>query len=714
MSKRLTLIIIGIYSLIVPSIGQTNKLLGSELHVQRFTPTPLVLFHSDGTTYEFLAKGNPAAYDTMEFSVYNPDGTTLIRKRLNTLSGNISPNSAFWYGNDILLILTIEDSIKIQNTVYKARKQIGSDFEMYGRIGIVLDKNLEIKKQFFIALSQSFGLYSLVYQNSGSLLFSSVFSDTVDLRPCGGSLIRSPKDSLGYNCNYGYLELDTNFRFKKLTYTQTINAPTFAPYFGTTSRIQRKVGGHFDNKDTLRYLSLRKKSSLNLCPFLFTLDSNLEVKKAIFGERITPGNEFVYSQLRAIFEDKDYNNYISFYSFGKFKFAGQTIGVSNDYSSSIVKIDSSGNGLWAKTLSTGMSFVYGWELLLDTVHNQLLYGGALEDTFSVGDQLFSIPRGSKQEVFASSFDLNGNFLNFRRIGFQVPNAAINDFRFNRDSSGNFYTILRTTDAQSFNIDCQTITYRAVQGDSSRRIWLKFGPSTLKKDSILKHWDICTGQGQIKAFYKTNYPDLQYKWNTQTVDSTFSFSQGGNYRLIVKDATCYADTNYFKFAPKAIIAEPSIIGANQANNIGAFLYNISAPDSLQINWQLAGGQLVSGQGTDSIYVNWSAFGQGLVSYTLTGLQSGCRHSDSLSVLITSNNSIIDKNSQFKIYPNPTDNIIIILTKRLENTYFNLTNILGHSIANGYFINGHKQIDLTNLDPGIYILKINSETIKVVKN
>ncbi len=142
-----------------------------------------------------------------------------------------------------------------------------------------------------------------------------------------------------------------------------------------------------------------------------------------------------------------------------------------------------------------------------------------------------------------------------------------------------------------------------------------------------------------------------------------------------------------------------------------------PDSLQINWQVLGGQIIAGQGSDSIYVTWNNPGEGFVSYTLTGFQSGCQQMDSLLVLVTPTHSIISQTGQTVVYPNPTDHSISISTKSLGKTSFNLTNILGLEVAAGDFSNGHKKLILSHLEAGIYFLKLTSastnETIKVVK-
>jgi len=78
------------------------------------------------------------------------------------------------------------------------------------------------------------------------------------------------------------------------------------------------------------------------------------------------------------------------------------------------------------------------------------------------------------------------------------------------------------------------------------------------------------------------------------------------------------------------------------------------------------------------------------------------------------SVNDENlNTISVYPNPVKNTIFIQDNKTQNVPFNLVNILGQTVLKGTISN--QQINVSNLDEGIYLLKLNNyQTIKIIKN
>ncbi|MBO7073926.1 MAG: leucine-rich repeat domain-containing protein [Bacteroidales bacterium] len=76
-----------------------------------------------------------------------------------------------------------------------------------------------------------------------------------------------------------------------------------------------------------------------------------------------------------------------------------------------------------------------------------------------------------------------------------------------------------------------------------------------------------------------------------------------------------------------------------------------------------------------------------------------------------------NNEFEVYPNPTNGIITIVgTWRSASTHgieYTITNICGQTVMNGLISSDNQQINLGNLENGMYFIKIGDETVKIIK-
>ncbi|MBK9283646.1 MAG: T9SS type A sorting domain-containing protein [Sphingobacteriaceae bacterium] len=99
-----------------------------------------------------------------------------------------------------------------------------------------------------------------------------------------------------------------------------------------------------------------------------------------------------------------------------------------------------------------------------------------------------------------------------------------------------------------------------------------------------------------------------------------------------------------------------------------------------------------------------------NYTVTGTSFyGCSSEKSftLTVLICNSiNNYNDINKTFLIYPNPAFDHIHLLNNSMKAENFECFDLMGHKIWSKQFENGDHYINLSDLTPGVYILKSNN--------
>ena len=75
--------------------------------------------------------------------------------------------------------------------------------------------------------------------------------------------------------------------------------------------------------------------------------------------------------------------------------------------------------------------------------------------------------------------------------------------------------------------------------------------------------------------------------------------------------------------------------------------------------------------------------------------------------------IDNENSFMIYPIPSYDVIYVLSDNIYSEY-HITNILGETVASGEIVSDKQKIDISYLSNGIYIIRINNDTKKIIIN
>ena len=73
-------------------------------------------------------------------------------------------------------------------------------------------------------------------------------------------------------------------------------------------------------------------------------------------------------------------------------------------------------------------------------------------------------------------------------------------------------------------------------------------------------------------------------------------------------------------------------------------------------------------------------------------------------------VLSKSNQLKAYPNPVSDVLTIVTEATGS--YSIFNLLGQQILRGALL--AKEIDVSALPEGSYILKVGEEQVKFVKH
>ena len=112
-----------------------------------------------------------------------------------------------------------------------------------------------------------------------------------------------------------------------------------------------------------------------------------------------------------------------------------------------------------------------------------------------------------------------------------------------------------------------------------------------------------------------------------------------------------------------------------------------------------------------FLNPAANSNGPVFGLLVALPSG---GDLIALPTTSGLSIDETEAvSFQLYPNPTENVLMIQSKDLNGENFIISDITGKTIASGT-LNGINAVDVSFLQKGKYFIRISNETVYFLKN
>ncbi|RYM34691.1 T9SS type A sorting domain-containing protein [Brumimicrobium glaciale] len=85
----------------------------------------------------------------------------------------------------------------------------------------------------------------------------------------------------------------------------------------------------------------------------------------------------------------------------------------------------------------------------------------------------------------------------------------------------------------------------------------------------------------------------------------------------------------------------------------------------------------------------------------------------AITLTSPVSVTDQYKEISIYPNPANNFVNFKIDGLENGTVIINSVTGQEVVNTTISNGMKQVDVSNLNNGVYIYTIRNNNNEVIK-
>ena len=163
---------------------------------------------------------------------------------------------------------------------------------------------------------------------------------------------------------------------------------------------------------------------------------------------------------------------------------------------------------------------------------------------------------------------------------------------------------------------------------------------------------------------------------------------------------------------ASISTGPIIGQNQVSPFQTENYSVSQNAGSSYNWTIAGGNILSGNGTNGVGVQWGVAGSGQLNVEEID-SAGC-NSDTSSLEIAISTGITELNYNYihNVYPNPfsLQTTFVIDSRLINRTVLNLRlyNTLGQEVISTKNISTSKVIIRRgNLQNGLYFYMLTGE-------
>jgi hypothetical protein len=413
---------------------------------------------------------------------------------------------------------------------------------------------------------------------------------------------------------------------------------------------------------------------------------------------------------------------------------GDTIFIANDtiltnpspdyfYVYTLAKFNSQGNNIWYKEFSWEEPYpydtaIFGLSRNFAMDEKKIYLGGVKKSKQGTHFMGFPInnPIASSQDNFTSfvaAFDKDsGNIVNFINL-WSREYITVKDFR--EVKNGKLY-----------------------DGGQGGLVVLNNGTDTVNPMPDLSH---LSNEGYIPFIYEIDTGLTHFNWSTglySVMNSSFYGSSihidhndniflgtklSGGF-MLPQDTTLgqYTGAYIMKIAPtndscdcEASIPSVAIMGSS-GNTLTISGSATNSPDSLYVFWGDGDSSLYANPGThiSHTYSNQGPWDVCLRSYAFCGDRDTC-----LSGIYLGMEIILEKGSFFSVYPNPAKDKVVILFSEVptEPIEIQLFDIMGKMIMN-QFVLSQKQsmLDLSNLNKGVYILKIKksgwSKAVKIV--
>lgn len=479
--------------------------------------------------------------------------------------------------------------------------------------------------------------FSICIDKSDNVLVSGTFIGTVDFDPGAGVFNLVPLNAAG-NSFILKLTKDGDFVWAKdLGQMSRANSASTAYAITTDSANNVFTAGYF--RDTVdfdpglgQFKLGAKGTTVNDDIFVLKLDSagTFAWAKGFGSKKTDQGLSIAIDPMSNVYFTAAFNDTVDFDPGpGTLELMP---GSTADQSIAIVKLDNSGNLIWAKNVSgysacsldKNLSFSIKTDQLGNTYTTGYFCGGA---DFSPGTPGASLTSSGSFDIFMLKLKPSGEFVWVRQMGGPDIDVARSSVL---DNSGNVYTAgwfrgtsdfdptvagssLLTSTSNSFDIvvmkfscgdtttstitdttDCLGYTLNGTTYTSTG-IYTTTVPNSLGCDSIITLDLTVMPVGDITVVVNNNKLETvenftSYKWmrNGQLIsgatDSTYAYTQNGDYQVIVTNANGCTDTSDIYVVNTVSINEGVAVLANQIRvfpNPTSDMVNVESPVNVHV-------------------------------------------------------------------------------------------------------------------------------------
>jgi subtilisin family serine protease len=118
--------------------------------------------------------------------------------------------------------------------------------------------------------------------------------------------------------------------------------------------------------------------------------------------------------------------------------------------------------------------------------------------------------------------------------------------------------------------------------------------------------------------------------------------------------------------------------------------------------------ITGEGKQYFVLKKSGTYAARISKNICSITSGCLNAIKTNILN------LEKNDFIQIFPNPTNGIFTVETSLNNHVDYEIFDLTGKLILKGYLSENSNEIDISEKEMGIYLLKINGQSFKIMKN
>ena len=212
--------------------------------------------------------------------------------------------------------------------------------------------------------------------------------------------------------------------------------------------------------------------------------------------------------------------------------------------------------------------------------------------------------------------------------------------------------------------------------------------------------ICVGQSATL----TASGATTYTWNTNSNSTSIVVSPSVSTNYTVNGTNTNGCSNT-KSITVTVNAKPTITINSPSICVGQSA-TLTASGATTYTWN-------TNSNSTSIVVSPSVS----TNYTVNGTNTnGCSNTKSITVTVNACTGINEAQlpNELSVYPNPTkDNITVVSSPNFIGKTYSITDQLGKLITNGKLTSNNMKISLSSFPNGLYFVKIEGQTFKIVK-